>query len=79
MTPFEQGFFEELQKIALDFDPALTSQMMAAGEGLPPLPAQPQGDLVPLLKAMGGILAKSYVTETPGAHRYMGHNPPEIL
>ena len=81
MSDFEKGFHEELEKIALTFDPDMTSQLMAGGQGLPPLEEAPQQPSVvlPLLKVMGTSMLKSYMTESPGGHRFASHNPRSIL
>ena len=80
MNDFQQGFYEELEKIALTFDPELTSQLMAGGQAVLPLPeATPQSAVLPLLKTIGTTMVKQHLTESPGGHRYTGYNPPGIL
>ena len=79
-SSFERGFHEELAKIALDFDPELTSQLMAGGENLEPLQQSPVN--VQNAKMLGGALlsmAEQQLKETPGGHRYVSHNPPGTI
>ena len=83
MTPFEQGFQDELIKIALNFDPELTAQLMAGGN-VPALPPSIAG--VPLTKETavqaGGALVsmlEQQLKETPGGRRYGSANPRNII
>jgi hypothetical protein len=79
LSPFEQGFCDELVKIAINFNPELTAQLMAGGN-VGPLPPAIAG--IPItkdtaLQAGGALmsLAEQQLKETPGGHRFVSHNP----
>lgn len=76
---FSRGFFEELTKIAINFDSELTAQLMAGGN-VGPLPPAIAG--IPITKdtalQAGGALmgiAEQQLKETPGGRRFTSHNP----
>lgn len=76
MGDFQRGFFEELEKIALDFDPNLVAQLPAVQGALP---ASQQSTVLPLLKTIGTQMLMSNLGPDATGHRYSGYNPPGVL